>query len=687
MRLRILSWGGDTSIAEDGTDYQAYLPDESTGIFSQVGANPEFLTNAGQSPTFLNTIIDAWYFPIKIKITNRTDAGNSSMRDALAKKFPTTLERNQEQILLCKDIDDTDKEWQVTGAPIQFKFKKDFVTIIIAVAEPRFVETDEQSDSDTYATGAGVTLDPEPKGNTEFDPILEITPTSQRTTGNSGEEIEHFVEIVNPAGQPALTGFAIDLSDGGWSHSTDVGTSDSLANGDDIRVEINGQTVNRWIDGANTASAQLWTHIDLPASKILKLGVALSGGGSETEVQLEATIPQYTLLQSMPVAGQFKIGTERFTYTGKNIIVTNGILQFTGVKRGVLQSSKAAHSISASITWIPNIIWVRQGDTTVVDSPNTSGADNFKPAFELNSTNTQWIYDTVFFDASQRRSWRFNNLITLLSPTPDNLTVGESQIFTADENTFADPASVLGQRMAAINDPNSSGYTNMSATLSANLEIPFGIKAVTVEGRKAYNGSDWVLEHSLWYSRGNGDWTQKWNDSTAPAASNGTWENLAGSIEATLHTLDASNGYRHIIFMQKGAISGGTTQSWDAWQIDKCTLDFNSGEVPAITSKFTGYGGGTAIAELKYVISNSATGDSIEVNAVLEINDTIILNFQTFDFYILSNNIKLPVSVRPTGAITGHWFRLMGGEANTITITDVNMPTTTMVVKWNARQI
>ena len=688
MRLRVESWDGNTSIKFEGTDYNALLPDEATGYFSQVASNVSFLKQQGATPQFLSQTPNEWYFPLIIHISNKTEAGQSSARDILAGLFPTSAERNTEKILLVKDIADSDENWQVTGTPITFKYEKTFIRIIIAVAEPRWVMTDEQSDSDPYTSGVGVTLTPEPKGNTEYDPILEITPTSQRSSGNTGEEIAHFIEITNPAGNPALAKFAIDLSDGGWNHSTDVGTGDSLASGDDIRVEINGQTVNRWLSGLNGATAKIWTYIDLPQAKQMKLGIALGAGSSETEVQLEATWNQHSIITAMPSSGQFKIGTERFTYTGKIINVTQKILQFTGVKRAVLQSSKAAHSITDTITWIPNQVWVYQGDTTVVDPPTTADVADFEPCFELTSTNLQWIYDTVFFDADRKRGWGFSNNITELNPAQDNIIVGESEVFTDNEGLFTDPATVLGQKIAAINDPYvNDNFKNISASISATLEIPFGIKAVTVEGRKARNGSEWVREHSLWHSRGQGDWTQKWNDTTLPASAVGVWEDLDVSIENILQTLDTVSGYRFILFLQKGAVSGGATQNWNAWQIDKCTLDFNSGEVPVIVDKFAGAGAGTAVAELKYVITNSATGDSIEVNASVEINDTLVLDFQNFDFYILSDNIKLPIAVRPTGDITGHWFRIMGGVENIITITDTTMPTTTMNVRWNARHI
>lgn len=686
MRLRVVSWDGDTSIAEDSATYPTYLPDESGSIFSQTGASPDFLKQSGVTPKFLNTTPGEWYFPLKIKIASGTDAAKSSARDALAKLFPISAERGQEKVLIAKDIDDSDRQWQVTGAPIQFSYEgqRGFVHILIAVAEPRWVEVSQQSDTHSYATGVGRNITP--NGNWETDPILEITPSTQRSSGNTGDEIAHFVEIVNPAGQPALINFAIDLTDDGFNHAADVGTADSLANGDDIRVEINGSVVNRWLQGANTATCKVWTHIDLPQSKILELGANLSAGGSETEVTLQATVEQHQLLTEMPSSGQFKIGTERFTYTGKKVVLTNNTLQFTGVKRGVLQSSKAAHTAGDSITWIPNQIWVYMGNTSVTGSPNTSNADDFKPAFELTSTNDQWVYDTVFFDHARKRTWAWTNAVTQLLPTPDNNPVGETEIFTANEHTFADPASVLGQHFAAVNDPYSSGYAPAAATLAATLEIPFGIKAITVEGRKHRVGTDWVTTHSLWYSRGKGDWTEKWNDSTTPASPS-VWENLGAGIEATLHTLDASNGYRHVAIMMEGAISGGTSQNSNSWQIDKATIDFNAGEVPVITDKFAGNPLGTTVTEVQFVITNSATGDSIEVNARVELSDTIILDFENYDFYISSDNQRLPVAVRPSGNISSHWFRLMGGETNTITITDAGMPTTSMVVKWQGRQI
>lgn len=687
MRLEIVSWHGDTTIVHEGATYKAWLPDESTGHFSQVASNVTFLKKEGATPQFLSQTPNEWYFPLTIQIVGRTDALQSSGRDALAKLFPTTAERNFERTLIVQDIDDSNKHWQVTGTPFAFRYDRDFIRIIIAVAEPRWVETDEQSDSDSYTTGIGVLLSPEPKGNTEFDPILEIQLTSARTVIGSGEEIAHFVEITNPVGQPAVVGYAIELSDGGWNHAADVTADESLANGDDIRVELNGSTVNRWFSGLDTASAKLWTHVDLPQGNVMQIRNPMSSGGDEVEVLLQKTSTQHGRIHKMPNSGQFKIGTERFTYTGRHIDHTRDRYLFTGLKRGVLQSSKSGHNAGSNLTWIPNQIYVYQGKTSVADPPISDDAADFAPAFELISTNAKWIYDTVFSDQENKRSWGFSNNIIQLNPPADNIIVGESQVFTDNEDTFANPATVLGQKIGSVNDPYSNGnFKSVSVNISATLSIPHGIKDITVEGRKARVGTE-SIEKALWISRGQSDWTLKWDDTTAPASDAGVWENLKSGVEATLINLDNASGYKTIMFLMRGAISGGSSQTWEAWQIDKCTLDFNAAQIPVIVDGFSGFAGGTEVVQSQFTIINSATGDSIEVVATVEINDTIILDFQTFSFYVLSDNKALPVAIRPSGAITGHWFRLMGGEPNTLTITDANMSTTTMNVRWNARHI
>jgi len=228
--------------------------------------------------------------------------------------------------------------------------------------------------------------------NDEAYPIIRATPRAYMTGLNP---YRLFLAVPWPADQPA-TDYPTDITDGALD--TRVSTTEfHSATGDDVRVIVDGEEVDFWLDGVNTATTSIWCNLSWQRAQAASLAAAL-GVGPVAAVTVKEDITTW------PATGTMRIGNEVLTYGAKN----SATKTFTGIERAARGSAAAAHSVGAAVRWIQHEIWVEYGSTTlaakVVDSSR-------KPMFDLaTSTNTSWNY-LSFYEQSANRAgaWAFTN--------------------------------------------------------------------------------------------------------------------------------------------------------------------------------------------------------------------------------------------------------------------------------------
>jgi hypothetical protein len=671
MNLFTVSFDGH-DIDPDSSDQKGILPIGRGNLFSQSPPSPVYSRRVNSIPLLTGVFGEVRYISIKAEF----DGNDSTNRDILAGVFDSTDLSGTEKRLILRDNDDSDKQWYLDAISLGSEWTKNLMTFVLAVRDPKLKSVTENSDS-WVNPASGTTNAITPGGNVFTLPTIEITPTGARS--GTGQLYKRFVEVTNPNTFP-LGEHAWNLANSEASNGLDtaalVAAVKMQADGDDLHVLLNGLSVNRWLQDMNTTSTEIWIRLNLGAGKTMTLGTAINNVDDITEVDLEDTRANRRTLRQMPTASQFKINSEYFTYTGVDI----PNMRFTGVTRAVFGSSKAAHSVTDTITWIEHQIFITYGDTAAI-SPNSPDADDFKPMFLLTSENDRLDYDD-FQTEDGTRADEWNNDIVIRKPVGREVQSGPGEVtlYTAvhnasNEPTWADPASYMGAAIQSVLDGNS--YVRTVANIWWKFYHPCGIDSITPTGQKfAVDKTDWLGAVRLLYSADGENWNIKTTE-VAPTV-DATWQNLTQITGA----LALGATYDHVALLTRGGQDGGATSG------DRALIEYSDVEISLDSTKIPSVSIGSEISsqyEIKATIENQTTGDKIYINnLVVDINDTVVIDCENRDIYVQSTNKRVRESF-DTDTIRDDWITLLGGEANTLQYVDVGTGNITIVTKYHDR--
>ena len=162
--------------------------------------------------------------------------------------------------------------------------------------------------------------------------------------------------------------------------------SKALANGNDLRVWLDGVEVDRWFGTAATAYAwngattKVWINAPFPARLTATLKVAMTAGAPANGGDVEAV--EDAPFSTWGPTGYFQVGGEVIYYGSR----TDKVLSL--IKRAQKTTTAATHAINASIYRLPHDIRLTYG-WAGADSPPSS--DNKKPMIDLaTSDNTHF---------------------------------------------------------------------------------------------------------------------------------------------------------------------------------------------------------------------------------------------------------------------------------------------------------
>jgi hypothetical protein len=444
--------------------------------------------------------------------------------------------------------------------------------------------------------------------------------------------------------------------------NTEIKVSKMLANGDDLRVYLDGSEVPRWLDGINGATTKVWitynfnpliSTIAVAAYKP-NLATAIAGAGDVTTIDLDRAAPNDN---RMPQSGAVLIDSEIFTYTG----IGSGNLSLTGVTRATRNTSAAAHTVSTDIIFIDHELYIRYGDSGA-DTPVYS--DNFKPLLNLNtSTNTSWDWDD-FYDVNypgRPAAW---------TPTIRALRSGHDPGITYTDNrvTDADIATELGMKIAAR--LRSGVYYNNNGSAIWAILHPFGTTTISSNGEKYREKSSWPTFASLMRFL-NGRYTQIWKEATPGSTQTWTaWNRAAVALGGT---------YNEIVFRFEGAVAAGT-DNFSAMEVSDVTFTLNSSYTPSVTfeSEISG-----TIYFLEATITNNTSGDWIKVAATIETDTTLEIDCENKTITWQADNSKLPGAIT-WSSVRWDWLDLASGN-NTLQFDQTGTSGVTFVTKWRDR--
>ena len=423
------------------------------------------------------------------------------------------------------------------------------------------------------------------------------------------------------------------------THADDVVVyfSKIQADGDDLRVYVDGVEANRWLQGMNTATTKIWITASWLPKQQMTLRAAMGAGALTTIVA--ANIPaNITAMKAAPIAGILLVESEAFTYTGKNIPA----LTFTGVTRAAKGTTAATHVINSVVRWIEHDIWVLYGNSAMA-APVTD--DTRKPIFLLTSTNTSWDYDEFNNDDGLRAgAWK---------PGVLKSTGKESITYSGNQTADADPATEMGMSIKAWQLGNN--WRAETAAVEWRLYHPAGATTVSSSGEKKRTTTTWPVTAALQKSLLGVTWANAWNEATPASIATWTaWTHASTALGAT---------YYYLRFV----LGGGQPATADAqadFEVEDVTLTLASANTPSVTlnTEQVNY-------ELDATLTNNLTGEYITIKQVMEINQTLEIDtLNKTATFLLDNSNALAAMALST--VRFDWLPMTGGVSNTFQFDD-----------------
>ena len=478
--------------------------------------------------------------------------------------------------------------------------------------------------TDTWnITASGQTRSITNSGTDDAYPVLKIKPTA---TKSGGFAYRRWVAITwrsrNSASQYPVC-ITLDTQ-------SLITAGKMQADGDDLRVIVDGTERARWLHDINTTSTKVWVNLDFQPTVPMTLRVAIPSTGSISSIEVNEDI------SALPTQGIVLIDSEAFVYTDK----IPSERKLTGITRAAKGTSAAAHSVGTSVHWIQHDIWLLYGNSTV-SAPMQD--DRYRPCFELSSTNTSWTY-YVFGDQDGLRAarWRPYGNITLS---------GSGGVYTATQRTLSSGEYTAAGAWLAQEHSNAYGWA---------LSNPCGIVNVQwQEGLKRRAGDNFLV-HCMNWPRGASWWNWHYNP-TSPSQAN-TWESWS---------------YSGPNFAVSDTIAIAAYFYPQDVEVGSAVVSLNSAETPTVSvmPELGNY-------NLDATITNQTTGEAIKVTAVLSLNQEVVVDCDKAIVTVAGE--RSLASLTLLGPSRQRWFRLVPGP-NVLRFDDEGTTGVTLVTEFEAR--
>lgn len=533
-------------------------------------------------------------------------------------------------------------------------------SLVLDIDNPVYVT--EKEFEDTW----NITLDEETHtvivaGNQETYP--EFTITAGTPVGYY--PFSYFIKNVNPIAAQQTDG--IDITNGGWDTEALIDLGNMLANGDDVRVFMDGAEIPRWFGGGGIDSATtkvfiraVWKPGPTPAS--VKLRVALDNVTTPAKVFFQVTAASKASLSKWPVASTIRIGNEEISYRALNSTLCEAVV----VSRNIRGTTIASHSVGDNVFWIEHDIRLVWGDAAA-EAPVYD--ERFKPQFDLD-TSTNSLRDlttsTGFADTAGLRAGAF--IRQVLNDGLGKLNRVYSDTHGAAEDV--DPAVVMGMEIASYEVQGKAKPE--TAELAWRFDHPAGITHVTTDAEKFKSFADtkWpvTMNCELQYSTDGVKFIRKWNE-VIPAVAN-TYTAITNNTQQALVANVKSIRYR-----LQGSING-VLQNFIRFEVNEVTIQLNSSNVIQ-----TGFNGSEeANYQFAIEIRNGRTEESIFVDYPAAEGIPLVINTGEYSAVYKGLNAIRAVS---WDSIRTYWMRMLPGD-NPLTYIS-SSPTGAIQIKTKTR--
>lgn len=455
-------------------------------------------------------------------------------------------------------------------------------------------------------------------------PVITIAPTVQEGAGDS-DYYTRFITVRWRA-SAGMTNYPVNITNA--TLDTQIASTNFLdADGDDIRVYVDGTDTDYWLNGANTNATSIWCNLNFQAQQTTTLASGVDAGAL-------TTLTASGDISGFPLQGILLIGSELFEYSGKSGNT------FTGVTREMYGTTAASHSAAATVEWIQHNIILEYGTAAAAKVTD----DDYKPIFKLStSTNTSWVYEEFYEDAKSRSgAWTYQDF-------------SYATKYGGDRGATASPYVEMGIYLPITTVPWGFSY----GTAHWYLFNPCGITAANFTNgekrpawviywqsqvRSSINGSTWTTVYSIPAGITNSTWA--------------SWSHNATSLTA---------GTRYLSLFLSDA--SGSTSYWTAQlEVADCTVTLDSNYTPAIT-----IGGELEPAgRVRATLTNTTTGESLDLSfTAFEDGDSLEIDVDNYTVTRVSTGGSMYSAVT-TDAVRRYMLRLAAGT-NVLSYVDAEL--------------
>lgn len=632
---RVLSFDGN-SLADE--DYWA-VPMEGVRL-SQPDVVIATAKRIGAHPSIAGVEREGMRFPVLICIDG---ADLESLRDDLLSWLDPEEEETGELVIggddkgaryvdaMCEMLRPMRFGGRVAPRLYEARFRVD--------GDVRWRASELTEESSWSITASGQTKTVTNNGDCQAFPTITIKPTSNKTAGN-GFTYKRWCPVVWKSTSSA-TNYPLLL--GTVDTAALVTASKVQSAGQDWRVYVNGEEVDRWFGDSGTSqfnqtATKTWINMDFEAAATVDLKTAIAGAGAITEIEADGSISGF------PSAGILLIESEAFVYTGKS----NVEQKFTGVTREANGTSAAAHAAATTVTWIQHDVWIYYGDSTM-SAPSQD--DDYQPIIELDdSTNDSWVYEEFGEDDGLRTgAWAYTitfNRGYSGRPSPDPSS------YTANRNTDADPWEELGIHIYC------DGYQSAIATWT--LYNLCGITAVNFTNGEYYSDGDDVSLETIP------------DESSIAITQDSTWRSWSQNDTGLTSTYTV--GF-------EVALAGITYDDYKTFNVEVAditvTLDNTYTPDSSIGSEQSNY-------QLSATLKNNATGDSITINYNMALDESLEIDTEARIVTDLENDSYQLQAIASFNTVRKQWLPLDPGD-NELEYTETGAQGVTVDIEYRER--
>lgn len=632
------------------------LPEGSPGVASR---------GMGNYPAYTGKELGGRNVVLRVAPNPATSTTYAAMMDTMAGWFDT--KEQTAGTLIAKDAENSDKQWRLVCTPVAAPdVTFPVYTVALYADDPRW-QAVTASGGTIVLTASGQSGTVTSAGNVRTQPVITVAPGTAKASDNYNYKRPVLTYNSLSVGLPS---YPVDITNAGWNTTGLVGGGTVQADGDDVRVVVNGAEVERWFGGGgmNSATTGVWIVLDYSPAVTLTSGGTIASSGTVSTITFYNTKANATAIKKLPAAGDVLIDSERFTYTGKDDTAKT----LTGVTRAVKGTSMASHSVGATVRWIEHDVWLMYGNASAVAPEQT---DTRKPIFNLTtSTNASWDYDE--FAAGESNYYALPNSTRAGSWTPKVVSAygANSQIFTGGFSgitpLMANPTTAMG--MSVESYIRSGRWQAETAHLEWRWTNPAGGSVVVTTGSKERNSASWPSRAALQYSNDGVTWVSKWNEVT-PASS--------GSVTAFANNGTATLGasYKYLRYDFYGSVAANSSALGQAYMsVSDVTVSIGTSR-PTVT-----LGAEAVNYYLNLTIANGATGESITLKQLMTTAQTLTVDCANHTVTLSDGTNCLAALALSSPRV--EWLDIAPG-ANVLTFTDVGTAGVTVTLAWSDRNL